>query len=153
MTRADKAKEYFQSGYNCAQAVALAFSDLTDMSGEQIARLTSGYGGGIGRMREVCGSISGMVFIMNYLYGYTDPKDNQSKKELYSEIQKCAKEFEKENGSIVCRELLGLSEKGASSPTPEERSENYYRKRPCSELVHCSAQILENYIETKRTEG
>ena len=150
MERAEKARQYFLDGYNCAQAVALAFSDLTTLSESEIARLTSGFGGGVGRLREVCGSVSGMAFIMSALYGYDDPEDNDNKKALYSRIQECAKEFEKENGSIVCRELLGLTDKEIPSPTPEKRNEKYYKKRPCSELVYCSAKILNDYINKDR---
>lgn len=149
MTRAEKAKQYFLDGYNCSQAVALAFADLIGMDENQIAKMTSGFGGGMGRMREVCGSISGAVFVMSCLYGYSDCKANEDKKNLYTDIQAVCKEFEKENGSIVCRELLGLDQKGASSPTPQARTESYYKKRPCVELVACSAEILDNFINNK----
>lgn len=148
MTRAEKAKQYFLEGYNCSQAVAMAFADLTDMSEAQIARLTSGFGGGMGRMREVCGSISGATFILSYLNGYADPKAFDEKKQLYSDIQEVCNKFKEENGSIVCRELLGLSD-GASAPTPEKRTDSYYKKRPCAELVECSARILDDFLKNK----
>lgn len=148
MTRAEKAKENFQNGYNCAQAVALAFSDLIDLDEKQIALLTSGYGGGLGRMREVCGSISGAVFVLNALYGYDDPKDFESKKQLYADVQQICNSFKEINGTIICRELLGID--GASSPTPEKRTQEYYQKRPCACLVEDSAQILDNFIKNKQ---
>lgn len=151
-SRAKKAEELFKNGYNCAQAVAVAFADLTGMDEDTVAKLTSGYGGGIGRMREVCGSISGMVFIMNCLYGYNKKSDGFAKSKHYKNIQSLAKQFEKENGSVVCRELLGLSIKGADSPIPELRTPEYYKKRPCSELVYCAADILEKYIKEKHNE-
>lgn len=141
INRAEKAKNFFLEGYNCAQAVAMAFADLTDMSEETVAKLTIGFGGGMGRMREVCGAVSGAVFIMGALYG------DKSKQEVYSEIQKVAGKFREENGSIVCRELLGLSISGADSPVPEKRTEGYYKKRPCAELVYMSAQILDEKIK------
>ena len=149
MTRADRAKEYFLNGYNCAQAVAMAFADLMDMEPYTAARLTSGFGGGVARMREVCGSISGMAFVMSSLYGYGDASETENKKRLYGEIQQLADEFKSQNGSVVCRELLGLGIKGADSPTPSPRTEQYYKKRPCHELVWCSADILERYINSK----
>lgn len=151
MTRADKAKQYFLNGYNCAQAVAMAFADLMDMDEYTAARLTSGFGGGVGRMREVCGSVSGMAFVMSSLYGYGDAAETENKKQLYGEIQQLAEEFRAQNGSIVCRELLGLSHKGPDSPVPEPRTAQYYQKRPCHELVRCSADILERYIESRQT--
>lgn len=141
INRAEKAKNLFLEGYNCAQAVAAAFADLTDMSEKTVARLTIGFGGGMGRMREVCGAVSGAVFIMNALYG------DRGKQEVYSEIQKIAGEFREKNGSIVCRELLGLSISGPDSPVPEKRTESYYKKRPCAELVYMSAQILDEKIK------
>lgn len=149
MTRAEKAKQYFLDGYNCSQAVAMAFADLTDMEEEQIARLTSGFGGGMGRMREVCGSISGAVFVMSCLRGYSDPKSFDEKKNLYADIQAVCNKFKNENGSIVCRELLSLGN-GASAPTPEKRTEGYYKKRPCAELVECSAQILDDFLKNNK---
>lgn len=149
MNRAELAKQNFLNGYNCAQAVAVAFADLVDIPADQIAKMVSGYGGGMGRMREVCGSVSGAIFIINCLYGYNDPNESDGKKELYSDIQTFCKEFQKENGSIICRELLGLDQNGASSPVPEARTNKYYEKRPCAELVECSAKILDEFIKSK----
>lgn len=149
MTRGDKAKEFFLAGYNCSQAVALAFGDLLNMDDNTIARLTSGFGGGMGRMREVCGSVSGAAFVLSVLKGYDDPKDNESKKALYEIIQKVGNEFKEQNGSVVCRELLGLDAKGFGNPTPSERTQKYYKKRPCAELVKCSADILEQVLNEK----
>lgn len=141
MTKGEIAENNFRNGYNCSQAVALAFCDEMSMCPSDVERLTIGFGGGMGRMREVCGTVSGMTFVISSLYGYRD------KGEVYELVQKAAKEFEKENGSIVCRELLGLSAKGADSPTPEARTETYYKKRPCAELVHMAADILDNLLK------
>ena len=146
-TRALRAQELFRQGYNCSQAVAMAFADLIDMDEKAVARLTSGFGGGVGRMREVCGSVLGMAFVMSALYGYDSTDDMAAKTRIYSEIQLLANKFKEENGSIVCRELLGLSISGADSPVPEKRTEGYYKKRPCAELVYMSAQILDEKIK------
>ena len=123
----------------------MAYADLLGLSPELAARLSSGFGGGIGRLREVCGAVSGMVFVASALKGYSDPKDNAQKKELYALVQKLAGAFERENGSVVCRELLGLSVK-KEDPTPSERTEGYYKKRPCAELVRMAAEILEREL-------
>ena len=149
MTRAQKAKEYFLQGYNCAQSVAMAFDDLIGMDKDRIAKLTSGFGGGIGRMREVCGTVTGAAFVISALYGYNDPKATIEKQKLYANIQQIGNEFAKENGSVVCRELLGLSIKGADSPTPEARTQQYYQKRPCADLVEYSAHLVEEFIKNK----
>lgn len=149
MSRGDIAKDYFVKGYNCAQAVALAYCDLLNMDEKTIARAVSGFGGGIGRMREVCGSVSGAVFVISMLYGYDNAQDNDSKKRLYSEIQAFGERFKTDNGSIVCRELLNLQRQGFDNPTPAPRTEAYYKKRPCKELVKYSADVLEEYINSK----
>ena len=144
--RAERAREYFKSGYNCAQAVAMAFADLIGTDEKTAAKLTSGFGGGVGRLREVCGSVLGMTYVMSALYGYDSTEDFQDKQRLYTEIQSLADKFREENGSIICRELLGLSPISVPSPTPEKRTEDFYKKRPCAELVYISAKNLEEYI-------
>ncbi len=143
--RAVRARALFFGGYNCAQAVALAFSDLIDMDEKLLAQALSSFGGGLGRMREVCGTVSGMSFVAGALYGYDDPAASQEKAEHYARIQQLAGTFAAVNGSIICRELLGLSKPGASEPTPEKRTEEYYKKRPCDQLVAIAAAILEEY--------
>ena len=149
MIRAEKAKAYFLEGYNCAQAVAMAFDALLGMDKNQIAMLTSGFGGGVGRMREVCGTVTGAAFVISALYGYNDPKATDEKQQLYANIQQIGNQFAKENGSVVCRELLGLTIKGADSPTPEARTKQYYQKRPCAELVEYSAHLVEEFIKNQ----
>lgn len=144
--RKEKAMALFEEGYNCAQAVFLAFEDLHGIDRKTAAALSSSFGGGMGRLREVCGSVSGMFMTAGVLYGYDDPKDREAKAEHYARIQELAGLFEQQNGSIVCRELLGLSVK-RESPVPQERTKEYYKKRPCRELVGCAAEILERYIE------
>ncbi len=140
------AEENFLKGYNCTQAVFLAFSDLHGMDPKTAARLSSSFGGGMGRLREVCGAVSGMFLVAGALYGYEEPKDHQGKKEHYARIQEMAGAFEGENGSIVCRELLGLDRK-KDVPVPEQRTGEYYKKRPCGKIVHMAAAIMEEYIK------
>lgn len=144
-TRREKAMRIFGEGYNCSQAVVLAFEDLIPMEWDTAAALSSSFGGGMGRLREVCGTVSGMFLVAGLLYGQTDPKDKEGKKEHYARIQELAKAFEAEHGSIICRELLGLDKK-RDTPAPSERTKEYYQKRPCKELAGDAAQILEDYI-------
>ncbi|MBQ6626270.1 MAG: C_GCAxxG_C_C family protein [Ruminococcus sp.] len=145
ITKGEKAKALFLEGYNCAQAVLGAFCEDFGLDYEMAMKFSSGFGGGMGRLREVCGAVSGMFMVINLKCGYTSPTDNKGKKELYSHIQTLAQKFEEENGSIICRELLGLSEK-VSEPTPDTRTDTYYKKRPCGELVEIAANIVDEYI-------
>ncbi len=147
MTRKEKAMKLFEAGYNCSQSVALAFSDMIDMDESALAMMASPFGAGMGRLREVCGCVSGMFMVIGLLYGNDNPSDNTRKKEIYEKVQKLAASFEKKNGSIVCRELLGLEHK-KDQPQPEERTKEYYKKRPCKELVGDAAQIVEAFLET-----
>lgn len=144
MTKGEKAQSLFKQGYNCSQSVALAFDEEMGLEKDMIAKIISGFGGGMGRMREVCGCVSGMVFVISSLYGYSDPKDFDSKKELYQRINQVANTFKEKNGSIICKELLGLEKKDGI--VPEKRTDAYYKKRPCSELCKIAGDILENYI-------
>lgn len=149
-SRANKAKQFFLQGYNCSQAVAMAFSDLIHIDEKTVARLVSGFGGGFGRLREVCGAFSGITFVMSALYGYDNGKDFESKKNLYAEIQTLAEKCKKGNGSIICKELLGLEPNSSISAVPEKRNNAYYKKRPCAEIVETCAKILEDYINNKQ---
>ena len=142
---AQKAMALFQEGYNCSQSVFLAFEDCYDMDHQAALRLSSSFGGGMGRLREVCGAVSGMFMVAGLMYGYEDPKDMEAKTKHYARIQELARRFEEENGSIICRNLLGLGA-GKDSHVPENRTEEYYKKRPCGQLVGIAAMIMENYI-------
>ena len=146
MTRKEKAMAYFRQGYNCAQAVVLAFADLTDMDEATLSRMSCSFGGGMGRLREVCGTVTGMFLVTGLLRGYDGAETGEVKAAHYARIQALAKEFERQNGSIVCRELLALRQKHRDDPTPEARTESYYAGRPCAELVGSAAEILENYL-------
>ncbi len=147
-THSQLAMEYFKEGYNCSQSVFLAFSDCYDMDKEAVLRISSSFGGGMGRLREVCGAVTGMFMAAGMLYGYADPKDQKAKTEHYERIQFLAKEFGEKNHSIVCRELLGLGA-GKDKPVPEVRTAEYYKKRPCVELVGIAAEILDRYREER----
>lgn len=142
---AKKAMDLFKEGYNCSQAVFLAFEDLYKIDRQTALMLSSSLGGGMGRLREVCGAVSGMFLVAGVLYGYDDPKDYDKKTEHYARIQQLAKEFETQNGSIICRDLLGLG-KEKEGPAPDRRTDEYYQKRPCGELVGMAAAIMEQYI-------
>ena len=141
MSKGERAEALFMQGYNCSQAVASAFADEMKMRETDVARLTMGFGGGIGRMREVCGAVSGMAFVISALYA------DEGRASVYEKIQTVAEKFEAENGSIVCRELLGLDKNGKRNPIPEPRTEQYYKKRPCNQLVHMAADILEEFLK------
>ena len=146
---ADKAKALFEEGYNCAQAVFLAFNDLMDIDEKTAIKISSSFGGGLGRLREVCGAVSGGAMALGYLYGYEGSNDDKAKKEHYALIQQFANDFAKNNGSYICKELLGLSKK-ENSPDPTKRTDEFYKKRPCSELVYEAALWVEEYINTHK---
>lgn len=143
--KAQQAEKLFREGYNCCQAVIGAFAEELEMETEEILRLASSFGGGMGRLREVCGAVSAMFMIAGLERGYDDPKAQMEKKEHYALIQRLAEAFRKENGSIICRELLGLDHK-KDEPTPAVRTAEYYRKRPCSEMVQSAVRILEKEL-------
>ncbi|MBO5935216.1 MAG: C_GCAxxG_C_C family protein [Clostridia bacterium] len=146
MNKKEIAIALFEEGFNCAQAVSAAFCEETGVSKEAMVKMASGFGGGIGRLREVCGAVSGMVLVANMLYGYESPTDTDTKMEWYKEIQSIVLEFKARNGSYVCHELLNLPENDDKSPVPEKRTAEYYRKRPCKEIVGEAAEILEKFI-------
>ena len=139
--REQKAGELFKAGYNCCQSVAMTFADVLGMSEDEVARITSGFGGGMGRMREVCGTVSAMTMIAGAMIPATDVNDKQAKTANYALVQEMADEFKKLNGSIICRELLDLS-KPEGTPVPSDRTPEYYKKRPCGELCSIAAGII-----------
>ena len=139
-----KAAELFLGGYNCAQAVAVAFCDVTGLEPDFAARMASSFGGGMGRMREVCGAVSGMLMVAGLIYGYETPGDDVSKKEHYTLVQYLAGKFREQVGSIVCREIL---KNPPSDPNPTPRTAEFYQKRPCARMVLLAGQILDEYIK------
>ena len=139
-----KAAELFLSGSNCAQAVVVAFCDVTGLTPEFSAKMASSFGGGMGRLREVCGAVSGMLMVAGLLYGYEDPgEDDVNKKAHYQLVQELAGKFREQAGSIVCREIL---KNPPSDPNPTPRTEEFYKKRPCARMVILAAEILDDYI-------
>lgn len=148
----DRAVELFKSGYNCSQSVFAAFCDKVGLPEETALRVSAGLGGGVGRMREVCGAVSGAALLVGMLYGATDGSDREAKAKTYEKVQEIAAEFQKENPSIVCRELLGLSASVQTPPTPEARTDTYYKKRPCTQLVEDAARAAERILFTEKTE-
>ncbi len=146
MSRREQAMNNFKKGYNCSQSLVLAFSDILPIDTEVLSKMASSFGGGMGRLREVCGSVSGMFMIAGILYGYDGPQTGEVKANHYARIQELAHRFEAEHGSIICREMLGLDVKH-DIPIPEARTEEYYKKRPCAEIIGDAAEILEQYIK------
>lgn len=145
---ADYAEKLFLSGYNCSQAVVCAFSEFTGLDDVLAKKLSSPFGGGMGRLREVCGAVSGMFIVLGLLEGYSDIPDGGKKAELYKKVQMLATTFEERNGSYICRELLHLKE-GKDSPIPEERTKEYYENRPCPKKVASAAEIFAEYLLSK----
>ena len=135
MNRADRSEELFRKGYNCSQSVFAAFADVLGMSVEEAAGIASPFGAGFGKLREVCGAVSGMTLLAGYLKGYGDP----------ALIQKMCAEFEEQKGTIICRELLGLK-KGEDLGEPSVRTEEYYQSRPCIGACRTAAGIAEKYL-------
>ena len=139
------AARLFLEGHNCAQAVMLAFSDVTGLENATAAKLASSFGGGMGRMREVCGAVSGMLMVAGLLYGYEGAEEGEVKKAHYSLVQELAAEFRAEAGSIVCREIL---KNPPSDPAPSPRTAEYYSQRPCARMVALAARILDRHIHS-----
>lgn len=150
MTRAERAVALFEGGCNCAQAVFVAFADLCGMGEKAALRLSSSFGGGLGRQREVCGAVSGMCMVLGALYGYDDVEDPQLKKEHYARVQALCGAFKERYGSIVCRELLG-AKRADSTPNPTPRDAEFYRTRPCARFVGAAAELLEAYIASQHS--
>jgi C_GCAxxG_C_C family probable redox protein len=156
--RIEKAIALFKEGYNCSQSVAMAFADLYGIGEEQMSMIAASFGGGIGRMRETCGAACGM-FLLCGLETHPEGMKYPSaelKKRNYEEVQRLAARFKEENGALLCKELLGLGRQGSektaeemTQPTPEARTETYYKKRPCVRIVETAARIYAQYLEEK----
>lgn len=145
MNKADSAEELFGMGYNCSQSVYAAFAEDLGMSVEEAAKRTSPFGAGFGKLREVCGAVSGMVLVLGDLCGYQDPTDAAGKQALYALVQRLCGSFEKSEGSLICRELLGLA-KGEDLAEPAVRTEEYYQSQPCVGACRRAAELLEAYL-------
>ena len=143
MDRSEYAGELFVKGYNCAQSVAMAFADLMGMEEAAVSRLASPFGGGISRLREVCGAISGMLMVYGTLYGYDTCNDDDRKHQVYQDGQALVEGFRSQIGTILCREIL---DNPPSDPNPTPRTEAFYKERPCARMVMTAAKLMEDYI-------
>lgn len=140
--RVERAKELFHQGFNCSQAVFAACADIYGIEDEALAlRLAASFGGGIGRMRQTCGAACGMFMLAGLENGSAIEGDTEGKKQNYALVQDLAAKFKQENGSIICAELLGIAPK-PQEPTPEARTEAYYQKRPCADMVASAVRIF-----------
>lgn len=146
------AVKLFKEGYNCSQAVIGVYCEELGMNMETALKMSSSFGGGMGRLREVCGAVSAMFMVAGLKYGYADPKDSTLKQRHYELIQMLSKRFKERNGSIICRELLGL-DVIHDRPVPDARTEEYYKKRPCVELVKCAAEIMDEVIKEREADS
>lgn len=146
--RIEKAVELFKEGYNCSQSVVAAFADLYGFTPEQALKVSASFGGGIGRMRQTCGAACGLFMLAGLETGCTEGKDREGKEANYKVVQELAEEFRKRNGSLICAELLGLSKTAPTPATPEARTAEYYKKRPCVKMVEEAARIWCEYLST-----
>ena len=145
--RVERAVELFRQGYGCCQSVVAAFADLYGFTEEQAARIGAGFGGGVGRMRMMCGAVSGLVVLAGMKEGQTEGSDRTGKAECYKTVQELVSRFGDANGSIICEELLGL--KGPipkGNYVPDARNADYYAKRPCAAKVESAARIFADYL-------
>ena len=147
--KSEKAKRMFLEGYNCCQAVVGAFCEDLGLDFQTAIKLSSSFGGGMGRLREVCGAVSAIFLLVGLKFGYTDINDKNAKASHYKLIQDIAEKFKAENGSIICRELLQIQEEGKESFVPEDRTAEYYKARPCVALVETAALIAEDALKGK----
>ena len=151
-SRQQLATEYFHQGFNCCQSVLLAFSDILNVDPETLKTIASGFGGGMGRLREVCGAFSGMVMMAGFISPAADPSVKEDRTKNYALVQQFAEKFKELNGgSIVCRELLGLAKNAAQElPVPSDRTADYYKKRPCPVIIGNAAKIIAEYLTNKQ---
>ena len=148
--RVERAKELFHQGFNCSQSVFAACADLYGIEDEELAlRLSASFGGGIGRMRQTCGAACGMFLLAGLENGSATAHDAEGKQQNYALVQNLAAKFKDENGSLICAELLGIAPK-PQDPTPEARTEAYYQKRPCADMVASAVRIFLEHLEQKQ---
>ena len=147
MSKADEAMALFTEGANCAQAVLGAFATECGLTKEQAFKYASGFGGGFARQREVCGAVSGMALVINILYGNSDIKNKDAKDADYARLQKLLAKFKEETGAIICKELLAANDAAKTNPISDERTKEYYKKRPCSQIVGIAATIVEEFLQ------
>lgn len=149
MSRAEQAKQYFLQGYACSQAVALAFADITGIDEKLISKIMLPFGGGLGRLRMTCGAVSGMAAVIGMVFAEAG-NTPENKKQTYAIVQELCGKFKAETGSLVCAELLsGMQVPVEVGGNAEPRTQEYYRKRSCGDMVAFAAQIVEEYLKEK----
>lgn len=146
--RVNRAVDNFMAGYGCCQAVVAAFADLYGVDDTLAKRLAAGFGGGVGRMRMMCGAVSGIVILVGLDCGQTEGSDREGKSACYKVVQELLNRSKKENGSLICAELLGLKgyEKANTSYIASPRTAEYYKTRPCAAKVESAAKIFAKYL-------
>lgn len=147
MKRSEKAVELFESGYNCAQSVFGAFAEDIGVQPDIALKMSAPFGGGIGRLREVCGACSGMLMVLGTVEGYSTPETGDTKARHYALVRELCSRFKDENGSLLCREILKTDEVGG---TPEARTDKYYKERPCVRCVRTAAEIIEQHLNDSK---
>lgn len=144
----EKALGLFMEGYNCSQSVFMAFADLFGISEDAAKKISAGLGGGVGRQREVCGAVSGAAMVIGSIKAAENGDDNEGKKANYELVREFCDEFKERNdGTIICREMLEIADEKKESATPDERNAKYYESRPCAKAVYDAAEILEEIIK------
>lgn len=147
MSRAERAKAYFLEGYNCSQSLVLAFQDLTGLPESTLIKSALPFGGGLGRLRLTCGAVSGMAMVIGLIFS-SEENSAENKKFVYALTQELCNKFKERNGSLLCGDLLtGANLQVEVGGEAEKRTQTYYKKRPCADLVYDCAQILEEYLE------
>ncbi len=147
--RIELAVSLFKEGYNCSQSVVAAFADMYGFTREQALRMSASFGGGIGRMRQTCGAACGLFLVAGLETGCTEGSNREGKETNYKLVQQLAEEFKQRNGSLICAQLLGLDKSAPTPATPEARTAEYYKKRPCVKMVEEAARIWVEYLENK----
>lgn len=147
MKKSEVAVKLFTEGYNCAQAVFGAFAEEIGFLQSQALKMAAPFGGGVGRQREICGAVSGMLMVFGFIYGYETPETGDIKMQHYEQTRALCDAFKEQTGSIICRDILKTEEVGG---TPAARTEQYYHERPCVRCVRTAAEILEEYIENNK---
>lgn len=151
--RADKARDLFYEGYNCCQSVVGAFADCFNIDMETAMRFSDGMGGGMGRMRMTCGAVSAMALLAGLKLSSGRPKDLDNRGLVYAKVREMTEAFRDKNGSVICRELLGSAMPKDNGSKPEERTAEYYKKRPCAGCIHDCAEIVEKYLLSDEEAG
>ena len=153
--RVERAVEIFMAGYGCCQSVVAAFADLYGLDDTLAKKVAAGFGGGVGRMRMMCGAVSGIVMLTGLDCGQTEGSDREGKSACYKVVQELLAKSKQENGSLICAEILGLKgyEKAVDSYQASPRTAEYYKTRPCAAKVESAARIFADYLKAKQTEN